>query len=317
MLPSTLIRPSSVLFVFLDGVGLGEADRAINPLAAHPLPAFEHLAGGAPWTAETPLVSAADHVVRPIDATLGVEGLPQSGTGQATLFSGVNCAALAGRHYGPYPHSTSKPILREQSIFARLLGAGHETEHLAFANAYPERFFVHAWERKRWTVTTYACRKAGIRLRTTEELRQGDALAAGITNALWRTHLDPSMPEVHEEEGARRLARFAEHHPFTLFEYYLTDKAGHAQDAAQAESILRTLDRFFGALLDLLDFKRTLLVVSSDHGNLEDLSIKTHTRHPVPLIAHGVGASALAEATSLTDVTPALVPLLGPTKTGA
>jgi hypothetical protein len=97
-----------ILFVFLDGVGLGPADEEINPLVAAELPAFRRLAGGHPWSAATPTLVRDRHVFRPIDATLGMPGLPQSGTGQASLFTGVNGARLAGRHYGPYPHSRTR-----------------------------------------------------------------------------------------------------------------------------------------------------------------------------------------------------------------
>jgi bisphosphoglycerate-independent phosphoglycerate mutase (AlkP superfamily) len=65
-------------------------------------------------------------------------------------------------------------------------------------------------------------------------------------------------------------------------------------------------------LLDALDPARTLLVVCSDHGNLEDLSVKTHTRNAVPLVANGAGAGMLAGARSIQDVTPGLVRLLAP-----
>jgi len=59
--------------------------------------------------------------------------------------------------------------------------------------------------------------------------------------------------------------------------------------------------------LEALDPTNDLLALCSDHGNLEDLSIKTHTRHPVPLLAWGAGATSFAEAAAITDVTPALV----------
>ncbi|HLT46574.1 MAG TPA: alkaline phosphatase family protein [Rubricoccaceae bacterium] len=234
-------------------------------------------------------------------------GLPQSGTGQATLFSGVNCAALAGRHFGPYPHSTSKPVLEAWSVFARLRAGGHAVEHLAFANAYPARFFTHAEARRRWTVTTFCCRAAGVRLRTGADLTAGRAVAADLTAVGWP---EPGVPAVDEAEAAARLARLAAAHRLTLFEYFLTDKAGHAQDAAMAAAVLATLDRFFDALLDRLD-ARTLLVIASDHGNLEDLSVRVHTRHPVPLVALGPGAAAFAGAATLMDVTPALVGVMG------
>jgi bisphosphoglycerate-independent phosphoglycerate mutase (AlkP superfamily) len=61
----------------------------------------------------------------------------------------------------------------------------------------------------------------------------------------------------------------------------------------------------------VLDFERTTLVVTSDHGNIEDLSTRSHTQNPVPLMARGWAANAFAGASSLTDVTPAIVASLG------
>ncbi len=310
ILPIEPIAPQHVYFIFLDGVGLGTADPATNPLARFDPPALAHLSGGSAWTQEAPIVDEASHVFRPIDANLGVDGLPQSGTGQATLFSGINCAEAAGTHYGPFPHSTSKPILETHSVFAQLKNVGYAVEELAFANAYPQRFFVHAWERKRWTVTTLMCREAGIELNGSEDLRKGRAIAASITNERWRDHLDPTMPPLTEIEAATRFYKIGQAHAFTLFEYYLTDEVGHEQDFDKAESILDTVDRFLGGLLDHLDPSRDLLLISSDHGNLEDLSIKTHTRNPVPLVAFGAGASAFRSAESLLDVTRMLVALM-------
>ncbi len=222
----------------------------------------------------------------------------------------MNCPEVAGRHYGPFPHSTSKPILKEQSVYARLKEAGYVVDDLAFANAYPQRFFVHAWERKRWTVTTYMARKAGIDLHSSNDLRAGIAISAGINNHVWRNRLDPSMPSVSEEEAAQRFHEIGQQHVFSLFEYYLTDKIGHEQDFGKAEDVLHTLDVFFEGLLSHVDPSRDLLLISSDHGNLEDLSIKTHTRNPVPLIAYGSGADAFRESKSLLDVTPTLVELM-------
>ncbi|MDO9170716.1 MAG: hypothetical protein Q7W29_02680, partial [bacterium] len=55
----------------------------------------------------------------------------------------------------------------------------------------------------------------------------------------------------------------------------------------------------------------TLVLLTSDHGNLEDLSTRSHTRNPVPLLAWGPGAATLlARCTRLDEVTPALLSLL-------
>ncbi len=303
--------PLHVLFVFIDGVGLGPENTVSNPFSSLKLPAFSTLASMQPWTAALQPYHTPTHVIRPIDACLGMPGLPQSGTGQATLFTGINCAEAAGRHFGPYPHSTSKPILATHNIFSgvqQLLPALKEPA--TFANAYPPRFFAHASARNRWTVTTLSCIEAGIPIRQTEALQAGKALTAEISNTAWRERLGIDVPVITEKEAARRLVSLAESHAFTLFEYYLTDKAGHSQSMAQATDILQILNAFFEGLLAHINPENTLLVITSDHGNLEDLGTKSHTLNPVPLIAYGRGAANFESADSLLDVTPAILETL-------
>lgn len=298
-----------VLFVFLDGVGLGAAS-AENPFSTLRLPAFERLAGGQTWTLDAVPVRTSTHTFVPIDATLGVPGLPQSGTGQATLFSGENAAVAHGGHFGPYPPTAVRPLLDAQSVYARLLRVGLSPGDLAFANAYPDRFFAAAEARGRWTVTTYMARAAGVRLRTSADLARGDALTADLTGEGWQRLVEPDLTVLSEADAAAQVLGLAHMHRFTLFEYFLTDKAGHSRDAARAADVLGSLDRFFAALIEGLG--DVLLVVSSDHGNLESLGTKSHTANPVPLVALGPGADAFAGAASLLDVTPALVGLLTP-----
>ncbi|MDQ2998229.1 MAG: aminotransferase class I/II-fold pyridoxal phosphate-dependent enzyme, partial [Chloroflexota bacterium] len=49
-----------------------------------------------------------------IDATLGVDGLPQSGTGQTALLAGFNAAALHGRHQPHVPPVALRALLAER-----------------------------------------------------------------------------------------------------------------------------------------------------------------------------------------------------------
>ena len=245
---------------------------------------------------------------RPVDATLGVEGLPQSGTGQASLFTGENAARAHGRHFGPYPPTTVRPAVRERSVFARL-AAALGPDRLAFANAYPERFFRHVEQRGRWTVTTLAARSAGVRLRREPDVRAGTAVPADLTGHTWQRLFDPEAEPVTEAEAARRLVALLDDHAFVLHEYYLTDKAGHSRERPRAAAVLESLDRLFAGVLEAAG-PGDLLLVTSDHGNLEDLGTKSHTRNPVPLVAWGAGAEAFAGCESLVDVTPAVVRLL-------
>jgi hypothetical protein len=303
----TTQRPDSVIFIFLDGVGLGSADPDINPLVDPELPFFSRIGN---WALDSLTAFQDEFELIGLDANLEMHGLPQSGTGQATLFTGVNCAAIADRHFGPFPHSTSIPILREQSIFAQLGGdARNIDERLAFANAYPDRFFDLNSENGRWTVTTRCCVESGLRIRHTDEIAAGSAVAADMTGAGLRD-IGIDVPVLSERAAADNILSIANSRRLTLFEYFLTDKAGHAQDRDVARRVLASLGRFLDGISKGLDQRRQLLIITSDHGNLEDLSIRVHTRNPVPLLALGCGASALCDLRSIEDVTPALVGLL-------
>ena len=306
-----------ILFVFLDGVGVGPAT-ADNPLASlEPVSshsALTALAGDQAWTAPLQPVSTPDHTVRTLDATLDVDGLPQSGTGQASLFTGVNCAKRVGRHFGPFPHSATHEILATQSIFSQLQAANgsasDEPLQSAFANAYPPRFFEFARGRGRWTVTTRACKEAGVAIRDTDRLRHGRAVTADLTGAAWREKLGLDVDVCGVATAGRRLVDLSQDYAFTLFEYFLTDKVGHGRADLSPDDLLHQLDELFASIADHADPDELSLVVTSDHGNLEDVGVKTHTRHPVPLFVTGWAAPYFHDARSLTDVTPAVLKAL-------
>jgi hypothetical protein len=297
-----------LLFVFVDGIGLGSADPAHNPFARYSLPGFEHLTGGQKMVnGWTPLI-ADGQVAVPLDATLGVAGLPQSGTGQSTLLTGQNCAKLAGRHYGPFPHSSSLGTIETANVFVRLNGCDPARAG-AFVNAYPDRFFEYVHRTDRWTVTTLCCLKAGVPLRTIHDMEDGQAIAADITGArLQRIGIETR--EISEEEAAARFVTIGESNHVTLFEYFLTDKAGHSRDMDRAGAVLKSLNAFLEGILQHIDRSRHTLIVTSDHGNLEDLSTKSHTRNPVPFFAVGADAGAFRGLQSIADVTPAIERLM-------
>ena len=291
----------NVLMIFLDGVGMGSDDPEVNPFSRFELPCLDELLSEPE--------ADSNRLLRHLDANLGVDGLPQSGTGQATLFTGRNCARIVGRHFGPFPHSATKETLAEQNIFVRVNRVVDDhARGAAFANAYPPPFFKMVERNDRWTVTTRCCLDARIQIRNLEDLAEGNALAADITGARLSLAGFPVEP-VTEETAARALASLAAGYRFTLFEYFLTDKAGHSRSFEKAEEVLRSLDRFLEALLQR-EPTHTTIVVTSDHGNLEDLSTRSHTRNPVPLIAVGHGAAAFQATESLTDVTPAIIGVL-------
>lgn len=296
-----------ILFVFLDGVGLAPSGPE-NPFARHDGTALRELGGGSRWTQALSETTRSHHLVRSLDATLGVEGLPQSGTGQATLFTGVNCASLVGRHFGPFPHSATYEILDHDNVFHCVQALTAAPDPAAFANAFPPPFFTAS--RRRGTVTTRCCAGADVPLRDLDALRNERAIPADLTAETWRETLALDVPRRTEADTARVLAQTHRQHALTLFEYFLTDKVGHGRTDRSPSALLDGLDRFLGTLLEHLDPETESLLVTSDHGNLETTRHTQHTRNPVPLIVRGWAAPYFTDAQDLTDVTPGIIDAL-------
>lgn len=294
-----------VIFLFIDGVGLG-GDADWNPFAARHYPGFTTMSGDQPFTEAVSEVEEDSHLFRQIDARLDVDGLPQSGTGQVTLFSGENASKEIGRHFGPFPHTGIKHLLREHSLFQKAQQAGKSCH---FINAYPEIFFKKAKKRNRWSCTTLMAKSAGIPLNTTEDVKAGKAITAGLTQHAWREQLNIDVPAITPEEAAGRLLESSEAYDLTLYEYYLSDKAGHSRDMDYADFVLARYDRFLQYLIENKSPGSTI-VLSSDHGNVEDLSTKTHTLNNVPLFVYGSGTKHFLGAKSIMDVTPGILDTL-------
>lgn len=282
-----------VLMLFLDGVGLGVQDPQSNPLAAAGLPTLEALAGG-PLVADTPDGGANGAIYRRLDARLGYDGLPQSATGQTSLLTGFNGAEAMGRHYGPWPGPTLKRMLEAGTSFHDADGAA------VLANAYPEAYFrALEGRRSRANAPVVAARSAGVRLIDLDAYRDGTGLGADVTGQGFR-QLDASLAEISPAEAAERLARLAVANAFTFYDVWPTDRYGHQQRRGEAVALLEAIDALVAALLPLLG--DTTLVVTSDHGNVEDLSSSRHSFNPVPFLALGPAADAYAASADLVDV---------------
>jgi len=298
-------RDRQIAFIFLDGVGVGVNDPKVNPLFAANLPTLKSMFGNLIPSISQPQIVDEVFAVIPVDANLDVDGLPQSGTGQTALFTGVNAAQFIGKHFGPYPYSTLQPVIKEKNIFRLIQQAG---KRFYFANAYPRQFFDYVNSgKRRLTVTTMACLLSDLPLHTADDLRSGKAISADITNERWDQLGYPDIPEIPAEEAGTRFARLANFHDFVLFEYFLTDHAGHKCDIDNAVHILERLDAFLKGFRDSVN-ESTLLVMTSDHGNIEDLRTKTHTRNAVPLWIYGKDSAQFVEGiSSITDIVPKIM----------
>ena len=296
---------SNILLLFIDGVGIGKKDLEYNPFFKFGFRSFEEIFG-AITSLDNQKLNNGEHFLFPTDATLGVKGLPQSGTGQASLFCGFNAPKLAGKHFGPYPYSTTIPILQKENILVYFRDK-HNSSY--FANAYPKVFFDYINSgRSRLSVTTLTCKLAGIKLNGASDVRNGNAITAELTNERWNNRLGYNLKVIKPKTAARKLLKIAAKYKFTLFEYYLSDHLGHLRLSNEFEKLFSEMDEFLFTLLDEVDSTKLSLLICSDHGNLEDLSVKTHTRNPALTIAAGKSAREIAENVSdITQVKEAII----------
>ena len=301
------------LFIFLDGVGLGRDDPSVNPFAAADMRNLQSLLDGKRLLSDhTPLATSRTTLI-PLDACLGVPGLPQSATGQATLLTGRNVPAALGWHYGPKPNPAVAEFLRNGNLFEILKKNSINT---SFLNAYPPGYFeAIASGRRMYSAIPLAITSAGLALKTVEDLFAGKALSADLTGRGWRDHLNfPDTPVLDPYQAGVCLSELSQEGELSFFEYWLSDYAGHHQRMEEAVSLLETIDGVLGGLLSAWNDREGLILLTSDHGNLEDLSTRRHTYNPVPAVL--IGAPELRAhfangLINLAGVAPAILRFFG------
>ncbi|VAX22189.1 Phosphoglyceromutase [hydrothermal vent metagenome] len=296
----------STLMIFLDGVGIGEKDPTKNPFFQRSFKFFNQVFSETPHL-ENQNISRNNKYIFPVDACMNIEGLPQSGTGQTSIYCGINASAEIGQHFGPYAHSRLKPLIKEKNIFQSFKDMELK---ISFANAFPQVFFDYINSGKtRINVTSVMSMDSKMRFNDINDLKKENAISAEITNRRWVEKLNYDITIIKPEKAAQRLLNIASKNDFTLFEYFHSDHVGHGRLASEKEQLLSDLDQYLYYILTNIDKKITLLICS-DHGNLEDMSVKGHTLNPALGISAGNNAEYLMRnITHLYDIKPAIMEL--------
>ena len=294
-----------ILTLFLDGIGLGANDLGINPFATADTPTLISLTGGKRWLAGAGEQASEQAIFIPTDARLGVAGHPQSGSGQASLLTGLNVPGIIGRHYGPKPDKQTREIITKHSYFRSLTARGLRARLLT---AYPPRLIAD-FERGKTLRSSIqqAAFESGQPHFTLEDVMQRRALTAEWTTAGWRRHLRiQDLPQYSPREAGRLLARLARQYDFAFHSHWLTDRIGHRGTLSDGIAVLERFDAVLAGVLDEWDEDTGLVVVTSDHGNMEDLSTRRHTLNLVPTVIVGRRAAEFAHGfKSLIDFVPA------------
>ena len=252
--------------MFVDGLGLVSPPRQPAALS----PALDARLGGRAL-GSVPIPPAPLGRRFTLDAALGVHGLPGTATGQATLVTGQNAARAMGRHMQAYPGPRLRAWMDSAgSLFARQIRRGLR---VGLVTSYPEQ--------ARETALRYAARVAGAEL----------ARAQGGEDLLYPNlglRLDGAGARDAEAAGwaAALAARLTRPYDLAVVETDVCDRAGHLREgrAQAAERAVGFIDRFVDRLRAELG-RRDLLVVASDHGNVEDPHSRGHTLSPVPVFA--------------------------------
>lgn len=278
----------NVVLLFVDGLGVGSSKN--NPTLTYDGTLFNFQETAAQW--------------KSIDATLGTPGIPQSATGQTSLLTGVNAQVKLGHHATGFPGPILREIIKEYSVLKQLNDAGKSAR---FINAFRPLFWEISEERK-WTLstTTIANLAADLPFFSLDDLTAELSVYQEFTN---RDLIDKgfNVPLWTPEHAGKVLSRNCQKYDFTLYEFFKTDHAGHSMDREYCEDVLDKLDRFVTSFLSATP-SDTLVLLTSDHGNIEDCSVKAHTTNPVPLMCWGDDTEmALSQIGSLTDVVPLIL----------
>lgn len=314
-----------ILLLFFDGIGLGVDDKVLNPFAAASLPTLEKLSGGQRWLANAQRQVTDRAVFLPTDACMGIAGKPQSATGQGAIMTGLNVPELIGQHYGPKPNPAIAEIVRRDSVVRKLVENGYTA---AMINAYPSQFVDSVKRGKRLLSSNQlAMHTAGVEMFDGQALIEGRAMSADFTGAMWRTHAayhdaasivwrtrpdGGDTPILTPYESGVRLAELAKLHDFTFFDCWLTDYIGHRGTIEEAVPLVELIDQVISGLLDAWNDSEGLIIITSDHGNLESIEERGHTRNLVPSVIIGDRREQFSERiTDLTGFAPAILNAFG------
>lgn len=238
---------------------------------------------GSVWETEVPTLRPLVDGGRALDAALGVPGLPQSGTGQTCWLTGQDAVRQMGEHFGPHPGPTLQRLLRAGGLPGRLTRVGGQA---ALANHYPPPYFAAQARRARPGCFPYAFQAAGLPLNPPG--------VPGIPATLGLSYAAPWPPQTPLDELARlggKLAAAARSHDLIVCDLWFGDFLGHqGRDptppgvAGAARAYLTRVDALLTGLLEA----GARVVLTSDHGNLENLRVKAHTLARVPFAGVGV-----------------------------
>jgi hypothetical protein len=151
-------------------------------------------------------------------------------------------------------------------------------------------------------IFVHAAREAGVQLLTWDDVRRGQALTGTMTHELearfnWQAWGQKAeLPRRTPEEAAAVLLALASRHDFTFYKYQLADLVSHTGRVDLARNVFAIIESFLEAILRGIDPAVTVVIVTSDHGHLEQVAFSHgHPKSRVPTWYFGPDAEAQAD----------------------
>ena len=282
-----------VIMVFIDGLGIGEPDPVRNPVRS----VFTDISPDLVLDSRNFPGSFPGGRTARLDACMGVPGLPQSATGQTSLYTGINAQAYLGYHLNAFPNRKLIELLSTQSLPLVLKKQGIPSVN---ANLHTPVFFKNrrGGIKNRFpvsTLMTFAGRNPFLFAR---DYSEGHGVFMDITGK----HLQEqglSLPVLSADEAVQQLINLTHRADFIYYEYFLTDRWGHKRKREKLEECLGNLIPFLGGVSRRVREQGFHLIITSDHGNAEDFSTGDHTRNSVPLVYIPPGGKNVYNSMSL------------------
>lgn len=259
---------------FIDGIGLCQKESPLSNLFTN-ITGKNLMVGNQPDFFDSGVICSAD-------AVLKVSGIPQSATGQTTIFTGINASEYLGYHLTAFPNQKLVELIEKQSLMKSLAENGIS---VTSANMYSKEFFQKRAARRKnaFPVSTLTIKASGAPFRYFADYKKGEAVFADITNRLIRER-GYDIEEITPETAAGNLLNILKDNEFVFFEYFMTDLYGHKRNEEKLEESVDILNRFTETVWSGTKNSDTAILIISDHGNAEDLTTGDHTTNNVPAI---------------------------------
>ena len=123
----------------------------------------------------------------------------------------------------------------------------------------------------------------------------------------------------HELTEKLIKAQYRNNYDLIVVNYANPDMVGHSGNLEASIKAVETVDHCLAQLCQLIDEKGGLLIITADHGNVEQIHDEetnqphtAHTLNPVPFVIYGKDAQTLSlHPGQLSDIAPTILTLMG------